>query len=291
MRIVLVLIAFSVFINERRVSNAADDLMELLPTSEIEGLGDVWTQFDGLSRRGYFRASTADLQRALIERTMTLSDRVIANYRTASPTVREAQWRTAREVLARAVGVTPGNRQLRAALRYCEGHLHRINGEAQKTRQDGDGGQRELTEAVAAFREAAQLRPGWPDPFLGLVRTFAYGLEDVDRGADALRQAQRNGYTADERETAQIADGYRARGNALVRSARQATGTPQEREYLTRAGEAYRQSLDLYGKATGFANVAFNVRLSQRALSQVEQRLEEIEELAKEPPQEAIPWV
>ena len=50
----------------------------------------------------------------------------------------------------------------RAALRYCEGHLHRINGEAQKARRDGDEGSEELTEAVVAFREAAELRPDWP---------------------------------------------------------------------------------------------------------------------------------
>jgi eukaryotic-like serine/threonine-protein kinase len=291
LRIVLAIAAFSVFINEARVGNAANDLIEVLPTREIEQLGDVWTQFDNLSRRSYFRFSTMGLERSLVDRTMTLADRVVANYRTASPAVREAQWRTAREVLARALGVAPGNRQLRASLRYCEGHLHRINGEAQKARQEDDGGQRELTEAVAAFREAAQLRPGWADPFLGLVRTFVSGLEDVDRGADALRQAQRNGYTANERETAQIADGYRARGNALVRNAKQLTGMAQERDYLTRAAEAYRQSLELYGKATGFANVPFNIRLSQRALSQVEQRLEEIEQQAKEPPLETIPWV
>ena len=89
----------------------------------------------------------------------TLADRVIANYRTPAPTVRESQWRTAREVLARAVGVAPQNRQLKAALRYCEGHLHRINGEARKARHELEEGQRELTEAVAAFREAAELRP------------------------------------------------------------------------------------------------------------------------------------
>ena len=57
---------------------------------------------------------------------------------------------------------------------------------------------------MAAFREAAELRPNWPDPFLGLARTFIYGLEDVDRGADALKQAQRLGYTAGDRETAQL---------------------------------------------------------------------------------------
>ena len=99
----------------------------------------------------------------------------------------------------------PTTRQLRAALRYCEGHLHRIDGEARKARRLNAEAQHEFAEAVAAFREAAELAPNWPDPFLGLARTFIYGLDDVDRGADALKQAQRAGYTPGERETAQLA--------------------------------------------------------------------------------------
>jgi hypothetical protein len=74
-----------------------------------------------------------------------------------------------------------------------------------------------------------------------------------------------------------------------MRNARDLTGMPQERDYLTRAAEAYRQSLDLYGKATGFANVTFNIRLAQRSLSQVEHRLQELSELSKAPSQEPIP--
>ena len=54
--------------------------------------------------------------------------------------------------------------------------------------------QRELAEAVSAFREAASLRPNWPDPHLGLARTFIYGMEDIDRGADAMNQAEKLGY-------------------------------------------------------------------------------------------------
>jgi hypothetical protein len=176
---------------------------------------------------------------------------------------------------------------MRAALRYCEGHLHRINGEARKARRELPEAQRELTAAVASFREAAELRPGWPDPFLGLTRTFVYGLEDVDRGADALKQAQRNGHTPNEREIAQLADGYRLRGNGLVRDARALTDMPQEREYLTRAAASYREALEHYARSTSFANVTTNIRLTQRALNQVEHRLDEI---ANPPVKELLPW-
>ena len=136
--------------------------------------------------------------------------------------------------------------------------------------------QRDLTAAIAAFREAAELRPGWPDPFLGLARTFVYGLEDLDRGADALNEAQRHGYTPTDRETVQLADGYRLRGNSLVRSARQLSGMPQETDYLTRAADAYREALALYSKASNFANVPANIRLAQRALGDVQAKLDEL---------------
>ena len=216
------------------------------------------------------------LERALAKQTAIAADLVIANYRTPLPTVREAQWRMAREALAHAVSVRPGDTQLKASLRYCDGHLHRINGEARKSRRQTAEAQHEFTDAVTAFREAAELRPNWPDPFLGLTRTFIYGLEDVDRAADALKQAQRFGYTPGDRETAQLGDGYRTRAETLARTARTLSGMAQEQEYLARAAEAYRQAVGFYSNALGFAGVARNLRVVQRGLTQVEQRIADL---------------
>jgi hypothetical protein len=182
----------------------------------------------------------------------------------------------AREALAHAVAVAPGDRRLKASLRYCEGHLHRINGEARLARRQTTAAQQEFTEAVSAFREAAELRSNWPDPFLGLMRTFIYGLEDVDRGADALKQAERLGYTPGDRETVQLADGYRVRGETLARTARSLAGMAQEQEYLTRAKEAYNQSLMRYAHVVSVAGVARNIRMAERGLKQVEQRIADL---------------
>jgi tetratricopeptide (TPR) repeat protein len=214
---------------------------------------------------------------------MELADRVIANYRTSLPTVREAQWKSARDVLARAAAAAPDNRQIRAALRYCEGHLHRINGEAKRARRQFAEAQKDLSDAVAAFREAAELRPGWPDPFLGLGRTFIYGLQDLDRGADALRQAEKNGYAPGERETVQLADGYRLRGDTLVRNAKQLSDMPQERDYLERAAEAYRQALTLYLSLNDFSTLGSSIRQTQQALNRVEKRLADFSDPAAQP--------
>jgi serine/threonine protein kinase len=271
----LLLLALFVIGNELRVARRAEGLRADVPTLELDGVGQVWDQYDALKARS-LSIGIMGLEHALTNQTAALADRVIGDYRTPLPAVRETQWRMAREALAHALKASPADRQLRGALRYCDGHLHRINGDAHKARKQPAEAQREFMDAVAAFREAAELRPNWPDPFLGLMRTFIYGLEDVDRGADALKQAQSFGYTAGDRETAQLADGYRSRAESLARTARTLSGMAQEEEYLTRAAEAYRQALDLYSKVLGFAGVPRNLRVAQRGLKQVEQRIADL---------------
>jgi len=274
LRTALLLIALASACSEMRVATAARRLAATVPTLELDGLAEGWNQYEALSRRS-LGIGVNRLEQALAQQTSVLGDRVIANYRTALPSVRETQWRLAREALAHAVSAEP-SAQLKASLRYCDGHLHRIDGEARKARGKTVEAQQQFTDAVTAFREAAELKPNWPDPFLGLARTFIYGLEDVDRGADALAQAQRFGYTPGDRETTQLADGYRARGETLARKARTLAGLAQEQEYLTRAAEAYRQALDLYAKVVSFADVARTMRLTQRALAQVELRIADL---------------
>jgi len=262
--------------NEFWVKAHADDVTAVLPGQELEQIGHTWDQYDELARRDYLRIATLGLRHSLVQRSKDLADRVIANYRTPVPTVREPQWRGARDALARAAAVSPGDSELKATLRYCEGHLLRINGEAKRSRRQFDQAQADLTEAVTAFREAAELRRHWPDPFLGLARTFIYGLQDLDRGADALRQAERNGYMPGERETAQLADGYRLRGDTLTRNARELRGLPQERETLDRAAEAYRQALNLYLSIRDFSKVGATIRGTQQAILRTEKRIAEL---------------
>jgi tetratricopeptide (TPR) repeat protein len=282
LRIALLLIALWIVGNEIRVGMLASRLAASVPARELDGMADAWDQYDALRGRG-MRLAVAGLERSLSDHTATLTDRVMANYRTPLPTVRETQWKQAREALERAVRLAPGNRRLKASLRYCEGQIHRINGEARKARRKTVEAQQEFTDAVTAFREAAELRPNWPDPFLGLSRTFIYGLEDVDRGADALKQAERYGFTPGDRETVQLADGYRVRAEALARTAHTLAGTGQEQEYLTRAAEAYKQSLELYAKAAAVPGVARTIRVAERGLKQIEQRLADLSRPAEQP--------
>lgn len=271
-RTALLLLAFGLVLNELSVAMAAGSTADAVSTYEFDRLPEAWQEHSRLANRSHLGFGIRALEQALIDRTETLAERVLANYRTPVPTVREAQWAAARDALRRALAVSDES-QLHAALRTCEGHLHRINGEAKKARGDLEGSRQDLTEAVVAFREAAELRRRWPDPFLGLSRTFVVGLEDVDQGADALNKAQEQGYQPTDRDLVQLADGYRARGNALVRSARQLTGLPQEQEYLVRAAESYRQAITLYSSTDDFDTAPQQIIRTQQALRQVDTSL------------------
>jgi eukaryotic-like serine/threonine-protein kinase len=271
----LLLLACFVVGYELMIASRAARLTAEVPAVELEGIGGLWESYQALSSHS-LRITTASLEHALTDQTLALADRTIENYRTPAPTVREAQWKMAREALAQVLAVSPDDSRIKGALRYCDGHLHRINGEARKAHKQNADAEHEFTEAVSAFREAAELRPAWPDPFLGLMRTFIYGLEDVDRGADALKQAQRLGYTAGARETVQLADGFRSRAMALARTARTLSGLVAEQEYLRRSADAYRQAITLYSTVPGYPGAPRNLRAAQLGLEQIEQRKGEL---------------
>jgi eukaryotic-like serine/threonine-protein kinase len=273
LRTAVVILAIIMFVKEYWIASAAARVAAAVPSTELDRLSELWNEYEDLSERSYLDFATNDLGSALTRHTLSLADRVVANYRTPQPTVREAQWRMVQAAVSRALAARPRDRMLRATLRYSEGHLNRIDGEARKARRQTADAQRKFADAVSAFREAAELRPDWPDPYLGLSRTFIYGLEDVERGADALQRAERAGYTPGVRDAAQLGDGYRARADTLVRSADDLSGLTQERDYLTRAAELYREALAQYTKAAGYAGVPRNVVLAQRGLRDVEGRL------------------
>lgn len=275
--LILVVIFISLSLNEGCVASQANRLASTVPLQDFQGLADLWPQYQSLERRSALGgAGVAQLKSALASQSLVLAERVMANYRTPTPTVREGQWKAAAEALRHAVTLKPDDSALRAALRYCEGQLLRINGEANRARKDLPQAQQQFADAVVAFREAAALHPGWPDPFLGLARTFIYGLDDVDRGADALAQAEKNGHPPSERETMQLADGYRIKAETLERTALTLRGMEQEREYLTRASAALLEALTRYQQIASFGNVATTIRDTQRKRDLIEKRIAEL---------------
>ncbi len=272
-RAAVALILFLPVANEGCLAGQAHHLEGTLPMQEFAGLTDAWNAYDALRARSYLGFGTRGLGNALQRQTLILADRVTANYRTPAPTVREAQWSAAAKALEVALAHAPNSDVIRGTLRYTQGQLLRIDGEAAKGRQQTAKAQHNFTDAVVAFREAAAARPDWPDPFLGLARTFIYGLEDIDRGADAIAQAQKLGHAMGAREMTQLADGYRARGENLEHAATTVQGMPQERDFLGRSRDAYQKALEYYTKIADVPDAATQTRATQRRLDVIDRKI------------------
>jgi hypothetical protein len=249
-------------LKEIRIYIAADALANNVP-QDIAGVVQMWNQHGALYE-GSLGIGARPLARALTRQSLLLSDRTFTRYRTAGATVYQREWQQVRDALDSAVRLRPSNGQLKAALRYCDGHLRRIEGEARAKDKQLPAAQDAFAAAVTAFRESAELRSNWPDPFLGLMRTFV-AMDDVERGADALAQAQRSGFTPGNRDWALLGEGYMSRGLKLAES--------EDVESLNRASEAYTQAIQHFSKATGFGNVGRRLRDAQRRLRDVQERL------------------
>jgi len=272
--VIAVLIAAS---NDMRVGRGASRSEARVPAVELTGLQAAWDEYDRLADQSYFGAGVGSLGERLAERTEELAERVFSSYRTPAPSVREAQWRAARDGLRRALVVKPNSARIKAGIRYADGQLFRIDGEQRLAERKRDDAMRNFSDAVTAFREAAELRSNWPDPFLGLFRTFVVGMNDIDRATAALAQAERFGYRPTARETAQLAEGYRSRGATLYAAARQLEGMEQEEEQLERALTAYEEAFLLYERVATFGNSAANMRAARRAIDRIEARLAAID--------------
>jgi serine/threonine-protein kinase len=267
--------------NEAGVWSAARELRVGLATRQGSEVNQIWDQYQTLSRRSLLGVGLSGVRGPLKERLVSQADQVIADYRQDAPTVREAQWRSAAESLTDALRLDPGDRNAAASLQYCEGHLQRITGEARLRKKLPAG--ENLHTAVVQFQEAARLNTRWPDPYLGLARTYIYGLDDLDKAIEALNEAERRGYRAGNRELVQLADGYRRRGARMQAQADQVRGLTQEAECLQKAADDYQRSLDLYGKAIGFGEAGSSLKQVQKQLDGVKARLDAIEKEKPEP--------
>ena len=82
----------------------------------------------------------------------------------------------------------------------------------------------------------------------------------------------------DDRLTVVVLTNVSAKDSNPGKIARHVAGMTQERDYLTRAADAYRLAIDHYSKAGDYANVSRSLGLVQRRLEQVQQRLSEIDD-------------
>jgi tetratricopeptide (TPR) repeat protein len=227
----------------------------------------IWTRWADMSKGNAQALALFAPRHSVKKKLEAAAERVIGTYRNSdSQPVYENDWKRARMYLARALEIDPGDETVRGELRLCEGQIDRINGVSHHNAAV-------LNEAVEKFEEAQQALPHSPDPELGLAGVYVYGLKDIDKAYAALQEAERRGYRLGNRQKAQLADGYRDRGDRLWWDSRDVRGLPQEKDQIQKAADDYRRALDLYQGIVPYSSANVNIVRVQGSLSAIEYRL------------------
>jgi tetratricopeptide (TPR) repeat protein len=237
---------------------------------QLTDLDQIWNRWTELSKGNPSSILLHGPRKVVKQKFVAAADHVIDTYRNnESQLVYEKEWERARIMAARALAVDPED-GIRGKLRICEGHLARINGTSHRSAQ-------ELSLAVEKFDEAQKLLPKSPDPELGLARVYVYGLKDIDKGYDALQQAQKRGYTLGNREKLLLADGYRDRADRLWWDSRNVRGLPPEKDQIQKAADDYKRAEELYQSISPWGKSIVNVARVRLSLESVNFRLHQIE--------------
>ena len=271
-RVAILIVLIITGFRELSAINAAAEFRATLPLKDRADMEAAWSEFQDLGDRSPLGIGVGQVREPFKDRLVDFADRILSSYRTDFTTVRERDWEDARRYLTRALSVGGSDRAVRARLRYAEGHLHRINGDARLQRRPQEA-RTFYNDAIVAFADAARLHPDWSDPHLGLARVYFYGLDDLDKGVDALRAAEGVGFKLGNREVAQRADAYRRRAERLWREAQVLRGLPQEADVLERAAEADREAAKLYASIVGYGDAGAQLTRTERHVRMIEDRL------------------
>jgi tetratricopeptide (TPR) repeat protein len=241
-----------------------------IEAEQLTDLDQMWARWTELSKGNASSYLLHAPRKAVRQKFVAAADHVIDTYRNnESQLIYEKEWEHARTMAARALAVDPDD-NVRGKLRLTEGHLARINGTSHRSPQ-------ELSLAVEKFKEAQTLLPQSPDPELGLARVYVYGLKDIDKGYDALRQAQQRGYALGNREKLLLADGYRDRGDRLWWDSRNVRGLPPEKDQIQRAADDYKRAEELYQGISPWGKSIVNLIRVRLSLESVNSRLQQIQ--------------
>jgi hypothetical protein len=268
-RTLVLLAALVVTLNECGAWWSAGTLRGELPASQEAGLGDVWQRYQRIRSRSLLGVARRRVARPVRDTLVTHADRVMADYRRESPSVRQAQWDKARDWLGQAMQVDPGDAGLLARLRLCEAHSLRIDAQARPGGRASPETARLLRDAISRFEEAARLDRSWPDPWLGLLQIYAYSVENADKAAEALNEAERRGFQTGRRESALVGDVNRIVADRTRRGCERLTGDVKC-DCFERAAARFQQAISWYTRAEGFAESATALARSQQGLWKAE---------------------
>jgi hypothetical protein len=264
-----IVLAIALVANEWLALRAAGDLETRLSSYRRSDASRVWQQYRGLRARSLLGVGAWSVAGPLVKWHVAAADELTEDYRSDTPTIRERGWQQAAALLRRAAAIAPGDSKVRARLRYAEGQLARINGEALLERNQVAAARARFNEAQRSFEEAARLRGRWPDPYLGLARVNAIAFADVDQTEDALRKAERAGHRSGDREVALMADAYRLRAERMMAAV---PGLPEEPRYLQRVRADCWRALELYDQVPAYAQVSRSIRRVHALLERLDAR-------------------
>jgi hypothetical protein len=232
----------------------------------------AWSQYQDIKGASPVGIAPMVVQRPLLRLLLDDCQRVADDYRNSDyPKVREGNWATCRQRMLEARQLDFSNTKVEAMLALAEGHILRIN--------------RKDSEAISAFQRAAELNPKWPDPHLGMARTYIYGIKDFQRGTQALERAERLGHKPGKREQAQRADAFRTRGVQYWQAAVRLKDEPQEKEMLQKGRDDLENALEMYAEIAPWGDSTNQIRAIQELLDKIEDRLEIID-----PPGSIFSW-
>ena len=250
---VLLIVGLVVF-NEVTVWRSGSELAQEVRSERLTNMDAAWQRYETLQKTSFVPWVLSPPRNAIYSRLTSEADSVINEYRRSdAPNVSETEWIQAQGALAKALQIDPGDNTIRGKLYLCEAHLSRIRGTSR-------GIPKMLQEARAKFEQSAELLPKSPDPYLGLARLYVYSLHDVERAEDALKAADKRGHDMGRRERAQLADGYRDRGERLMRDAVKAAGLPEESDLLKKAEKDLHRAEDLYREIIPYGSAGTGLR-------------------------------
>jgi hypothetical protein len=103
-----------------------------------------------------------------------------------------------------------------------------------------------------------------------LSRLYFYSLRDVERGEQALREAEKRNHEIGKRETAMLADGYRDRAERTLKEGIQAADRPEQDRYLELARKDFERARELYESIIPWGGAAANLRKAYDGLDRIE---------------------
>jgi hypothetical protein len=258
----------------------ARDLRGDLPSRGAEDLDEVWTAWESLESRSVMGMGPGMARDPLVEWLLAQSAPLIEDYRSDRPTIREGGWRRAGDLLERAQRLRPRDREIRAQLEYCRGHLDRIAGHDLRRTRRAQGDAR-LNEAVSRFRRAASLHPKWADPHLGLGRVYLQEFDDLDQGEAAFARARELGARLGTRDVEMLADAYLRQSARDQERAAELVGEAEEEALLRQVRDHADQAVQHYDQLARRGGTTAVRARAQTARTRREHARLRLEELAQ----------